>query len=217
MRRIATAALLALAIACIGAVQPARAQQLLFDYVGFDFENPDVDAANFGGIGDGYVGLGEVPFLDVPAFIPDPTKQYLYHLTGLVATTRVLGGSFAIIDYSEPGTLTVYEDSDGFDYANPASFTNGTAILVCTITDFRLVLDTSSGSGSYDSVLQVTGGSLLPNLPANQIDGWQFAGITASTVTIPPGYVHQVDGQTFLQPPTHSVALSWGRLKRTYR
>ena len=228
MRRIATAALVAFAIAGFTAVEPAGAQQLLFDYVGFDFEDPVTPATPFGTVGNGYVGLGEVPVILAPLVSDQSLNQYTYHLTGLISASRQVFGNVVVIDYS-PGTLTLYEDPKNtgtdFDYGTnppngtaPSTFTDGNPpILVFTVTDFRFILNTSTGSGSYDSKLLVTGGSQMGNIPVNQLNGWQFAGVTGNSVTIPEGYVHQVDGQTFLDNPTHSRGSSWGQLKRVYR
>ena len=47
----------------LAAAPAARAQDLLFDYLGFDYEHPVVVPGVFGGIGNGYVSLGEVPVL----------------------------------------------------------------------------------------------------------------------------------------------------------
>ena len=212
MRRFATAALLALCLACIAAVQPARADQLLlFDYVGFDYEYPDNDGSDFGGLTNGYNGVGELPFIDssIPTNYAD--NQYTYFLTGLTATSRTDIAGYAVIEYSA-GTLAVYEDpkSGGtpFDYGTnppagsaPATFTDGTAILTFSVDQFRIVVNTVTGAGSYDSEVQLTGGTLAGFVPAPQ-KGWQFAGVTGRSVTIPLGFVHQVDGQVYLTDPT---------------
>jgi hypothetical protein len=228
MRRIATAALLAFAIAGMAAAQPARAQQLLFDYVGFDYEDPILPASTFGDLGNGYVGIGEVPFID-PLLTTNPTlNEYTYHLSGLISTNKQVFGNIVVIDYAGPGTLKLYEDlksgGTAFDYGTnppngtaPSTFADGTSIIEFSVTSFRIILNTTTGSGSYDSQLTVTGGSQFGNIPVNQQSGWQFAGVTGNSVTIPQGYVHQVDGQTFLVNPTHSRTSSWGQLKRGYR
>ena len=62
MRRFATTVFLA-ACAALAMVPAARAQSLLFDYVGFDYEFPNPNPAVFGEPGSGYVGLGTVPVL----------------------------------------------------------------------------------------------------------------------------------------------------------
>ncbi|HEY2956475.1 MAG TPA: hypothetical protein VGK89_14645 [Candidatus Eisenbacteria bacterium] len=228
MRFLAKTLLVTTGLACLGMVPAARAQQLLFDYVGFDYEDPVLVPGTFGGIGNGYVGLGEVPVLASPLVSDQSTYEYTYVLTGLTATSRIVGGSFVVISYTGPGTLTVYEDSRStgtpFDYGSnppnptaPSSFNDGTAILVGAITDFRYVLNTATGSGSYDATFEVVGGTQYGNIPADERNGWTFAGATGNTSSIPPGYAHQVDGQTLLRLPTPVHVGSWGELKRKYR
>jgi hypothetical protein len=220
--------LLAAALACTAAIPAAHSQQLLFDYVGFDYEFPVVVPGTFGGIGNGYVGLGEVPVLLPPLTSDQTNYEYTYVLEGLTATTRFVSPPFVVIDYTGPGTLTVYEDSRStgtpFDYGvNPPNgtappfFKDGTAILVGDITNFRYVLNTVTGSGSYDADFKVVGGTQLANVPVGQRSGWTFAGVTENTTSIPEGYAHQVDGQTHIPLPTPARSASWGEIKRRYR
>ncbi len=227
MRRLATPVLLALGLGLLG-VPAARAQFVIVDYVGFDYESPVVVPGLFGGVGNGYRGIGETPVLSAPLVTDFTSNQYTYFITGLTATTRTVNGSFAVIEYSGPGTLTVYEDAKAtgtaFDYGvnppnatAPSTFTDGTPILVGAITNFQYILDTAAGTGSYDSDFEVTGGSQYGNIPPDERKGWQFAGVSSNSVTNPAGYAHQVDGQALLQLPTPTRAASWGQLKRRYR
>jgi hypothetical protein len=227
MRRIATT--LFLAACAVSAVVPAvRAQSLLFDYVGFDYEAPNPNPGVFGEPGSGYVGLGTVPGVFAPLVSNPALNEYTYVMQGLSPISNVpLGGPFVKIDYG-PGTITLYEDARsggttadyGVDPPNataPASFTDGTAILVGALTSFEIVLDTSNGTGSFDAVFTVTGGSQLGNFPLNQRVGWTFSGSTGNALNIPHGYAHQCDGQTFLNAPTAARRVSWGHLKAGYR
>ncbi len=220
--------LLLAALASTAAIPAAHAQQLLFDYVGFDYEFPVVDPSTFGAIGNGYVTLGEVPVVASPLVSDQTNFEYTYVLTGLTATARFVSPPFVVINYSGPGTLTLYEDSRStgthFDYgANPPNgtapptFTDGTAILVGDITNFRYVLNTATGSGSFDANFEAVGGTQLGNVPSSQRKGWTFSGVTSNTITIPPGYAHQVDGQTMVPEPTAAHPVSWGAIKRKYR
>jgi hypothetical protein len=216
-------------LALTAAIPAAHAQQLLFDYVGFDYESPVIVPGQFGGLGNGYVGLGEVPVLESPLVSDQTNYEYTYVLTGLTATNRVVAPPFIVVQYSGPGTLTVYEDSrslgSAFDYGvnppngtAPSSFTDGTAILVGNITNFVYILNTSTGSGSYDANFTAVGGTQIANIPVGQRAGWTFAGVTGnSTVSIPQGYAHQVDGQTLIPLPTPAHNTSWGQIKRKYR
>ena len=216
------------ALACTAAIPAAHSQTLLFDYVGFDYEYPVVVAGTFGGVGNGYVGLGEVPVLEAPLVSDQANYQYTYALSGTTAQSRLVAGTFVVITYATPCSLTIYEDSrntgTAFDYGvnppngtAPPSFIDGTPILVGEITDFRYILNTATGSGSYDAHFKAVGGTQLGNIPVGQRTGWTFAGVTGNTITIPKGYAHQVDGQTFLNKPTPARPASWGQIKRQYR
>lgn len=228
MRRKLTPLLLGLIMACTVGVPAVRAQTLLFDYVGFDYEFPDLNPAVFGDIGDGYQGVGEVPVLFAPLLSDHSLYQYTYFFDGLTAAVRQTVGSYVIIDYSGPGTITLYEDlilgGTAFDYGTnppsgvaPPTFVDGTAILVGRLTNFRYIINTATGTGSFEASFEAIGGSQLANIPVNQRLGWTFAGVTGNSTTVPTGYDHQVDGQTFLNPPTSTRPATWGGIKARFR
>ena len=228
MKRLLTRLLPALIATCAFGAPAARAQNLLFDYVGFDYEYPDLNPVDFGWPGDGYQGLGEVPVLYSPLVSDQTTYQYTYFFDGLVASTRQTVGTYVIIDYVGPGTITIYEDlrlgGTPADYgtnppsaAAPPTFVDGTAILVGQLTNFQYIFNTATGSGSFEADFEAVGGTQLSNIPLNNRLGWTFAGVTGNTTSIPTGYDHQVDGQTFLHPPTPTRNESWGGIKVRYR
>ena len=226
MRSLVTTLLLA---ACVtaAAAPAAHAQSLLFDYVGFDYESPKAAGGQFGDPGNGYVGLGTVPFLFAPLVSNTVANEYTYVMSGMTATSYTPVGTYRIINYS-PGTITIYEDpklgGSTADFGSappnataPDTFTDGTPILVGTVTNFQFAVDMTNGAGSFEAVFTVTGGSQLGNFPLNQRAGWTFAGSTGNALNIPQGYEHQIDGQTFLNAPTNVRRTSWGRLKAGYR
>jgi hypothetical protein len=226
MRRPLTLLILA-ACALLSMPRAAHAQSLLFDYVGFDYEAPDPSPAEFGEIGSGYVGLGTVPFLFAPLVANTATNEYTYVMQGLTSTGFMTVGNYRIITYTA-GTISIFEDAlaggTAADYgANPpnavapATFQDGTAICSGTLTSFLFVLDTTNGTGSFEAVFNVTGGSQLTNFPLNQRTGWTFSGSSGNALNIPQGYDHQLDGQTFLNAPVKVRRTSWGRLKAGYR
>ena len=226
MKKLATRVLLsALLFAALPSV--AGAQSLLFDYLGFDYESPNPNPATFGELGSGYVGLGTVPGLFAPLVGNVVANEYTYVMNGLTPISVTPVGSYLVIDYS-PGTLSIYEDSRSTgtiaDYGTnppspvaPASFTDGVLFLQGAITGFQFVLNTANGTGSFESHFDVTGGAQLGNFALNQRSGWQFAGASGNALNIPAGYAHQIDGQTFLDPPLPTRNITWGKLKATYR
>jgi hypothetical protein len=205
----------------------ARAQVLLFDYVGLDYEDPDPDTTQFGEAGSGYVGLGEVPNLFAP-LVPDTANNvYTYHFSGLSLISRTLIGTFLILEYSS-GTLDIWEDSKttgttptfGVNPPNgtaPSTFTDGTLFLRGSVDNLKIVINATTGSGNYDAEFEAIGGSQLGNIPLGQREGWTFAGVTRNSLDVPSGYEHQVDGQVFVGEPTRTVLASWGTIKARYR
>ncbi len=226
MRRFVTMVMFAVSAGLVS-VPVAHAQVLLFDYVGFDYEDPNPLPAEFGEVGSGYVGLGTVPFLFSPLTSNTTLNEYTYVMSGLTSTGYSTVSTFRIISYSS-GTITIYEDAKSggttADYGTsppngvaPSTFTDGTPILVGTITNFQFVLNTANGTGSFEAVFNVTGGTQLSNFPLNQRMGWTFAGSSGNALNTPAGYAHQIDGQTFLNAPVASRRTTWGRLKAAYR
>ena len=220
---------IAFSLALIGSLFSAQAQadELLFDYVGYDYESPDPNSAIFGEVGSGYNGVGFVPVMFSPLTPDTVNNQYTYHITGLISNTVTPVGSFVIIDYSGPGTLRVYEDSKntgtaadyGINPPNgtaPSSFTDGTLFLEGSISAFQIILNTSTNSGSYEASYMATGGSQLGNIPVNKRTGWTFAGLTGNEINAPEGYAHQVDGQVFVTEITPVEPTTWGQIKNGF-
>ena len=228
MRRFMTSLMLA-AFACAASFTAARADSLLFDYVGFDYEDPNPLPGEFGEVGSGYVGLGTVPFLFPPLTSDTANNEYTFVVDGLTSTGFLTVGSYRIISYSG-GTITIYRDAKvgGFsvpaDFGTnppngsaPSSFSDGEAILVGTLTNFQFVLDTTNGTGSFEAIFNATGGTQLGNFPVNERAGWTFSGSSGRALNIPTGYAHQIDGQTFLNSPVATRRTSWGKLKAAFR
>ena len=205
----------------------AGAQTLLFDYLGFDYEDPNPVPATFGEFGSGYVGLGTVPNLFAPLVADVVNNEYTYVMSGLTVTNITPVGTYLIIDYS-PGTISIYEDSKASgtaaDFGSnppgplaPPTFVDGTLFLQATLANFQFVVNSTNGNGGFNADMTVTGGSQLVNFPLNQRKGWTFAGSTGLATNIPDGYYHQIDGQSFLDEPVPTRTTSWGRVKSLYR
>ena len=227
MKRLAIALLVAaFAVGTVGA-QVARAQALLIDYVGFDYEDPDPNPADFGEAGSGYVGIGEVQGLLAP-LVPDFTNnEYTYYIHGLTQVSRQTFGTFEVINYTA-GRLDVFEDNKTsgtlHDYGTnppsavaPGTFIDGTLFISGSLTNFTFVFNTANGTGSYNADFNADNGSQLGNIPANNRTGWTFAGATDNATSIPTGYYHQIKGQVYLNPPTRAHSATWGGVKGLYR
>lgn len=228
MKQLATLAFLG--VLALGAPKPAAATSpsLLIDYVGFDYEDPNLNPSAFGELGSGYVSLGMCPGVFAPLVSDTSLYEYTYVINGLTSlNVTPIGPDFIVVDYGS-GTFTLYEDSRGSGTAAtfgvnppnataPGTFNDGTAILVGTLSSFQIVYNVSSGSGSFEGNLTFNGGTQLGNLPITQRDGWTFAGLSGNSTEVPTGYAHQVDGQVFLNKPTLTQKSSWGSLKSRYR
>ena len=227
MKKKAIAFLLGVFALNAGFTPAAGAAQLLFDYVGFGYESPNTNPGLFADLGEGYVSVGEVPVLYAPLVFNTGANQYTYHLTAGPVTARFANAGFVVAQFAG-GTLNVYEDSNTlgtpFDYGvnppnatAPPTFVDGTLYLQGQLTSFTFVLDTNSGSGSFEANYTVVGGSQLANIPVNKRSGWTFSGVTGNALNIPEGYAHQVDGQVFVDEVVPAQPTSWGALKANYR
>jgi hypothetical protein len=227
MKQVAIAFLLLV----LGMVAPrartAQADTLFVYYIGYDYEAPNPDPANFGEPGSQYNSLGAALDMGTP-LVPDTTSNnYTYAILGLTPTSVQNFGSFIVIDYA-PGLFQVFEDSKASGTASdfgvnppnataPSTFTDGSLFVQGQLSNFQIVLSTATGSGSFNADFTVNGGSQLGNVPVNQRTGWTFAGVTSNELNRPSGYGHQVVGQVFLNAPTPAQNKSWGALKAQYR
>jgi len=222
---------IALLLAGLGLVatrpQAARADTLFVFYVGYDYESPNPVPSTFGEPGSQYWALGAALDMGAP-LVPDTTSnEYTFAIPGLTPVNVQNFGSFIVIDYA-PGPMQVFEDSKtsgtpsqfGINPPNataPSSFMDGSLFVQGTLSNFQIVLNTSTGSGSFNANYTVDGGSQLANVPANQRTGWTFAGVTSNEINRPTGYGHQVVGQVFLNSPVPASIKSWGAVKAQYR
>jgi hypothetical protein len=204
------------------------AQTLLVDYVGFDYESPNPDTTLFGEVGSGYVGIGFVTQIFAPLTSDTTNNEYTYRISGLTSVSRAVVGPFIIVDYTSPGFLWIWEDSKTLgtpatygayppNGTAPSTFVDGTLYLGARLLNFQFIFNTSNGTGSYEADYEPFNGSHYPEIPANQQTGWTFAGATENSLDIPPGYLHQIDGQIFLDPPVPTQRSSWGGIKASYR
>ena len=117
------------------------------------------------------------------------------------------------------GILVIYEDNGtAADYANPATFSDGTAILIGDITTLNRTMF-SLTLGSAAGWVDWTGGTRLDDIaPADQL-GWPFlTGISARDSNVEPGYTEQWDGKCEPEEPiVDTEDISWGSVKAMLR
>lgn len=224
MRFVASTAL-AVTLLASGWVLPAGAVNLLADYRGYDYE-PTRAGAGFGDVGNTYAVLATVPQLGSPLVYNFSQNEYTVTITGLTSVSKMSLGTFDIINYAG-GSVDIYCDlllggtpaNYGINPPNataPSSFNDGTNILVGTLSNFQVVFDNATRTGSFEGDLNFTGGSQIGNFPANQRSGWTFAGVTGNSPITPQGYLHQVDGSVYLDNPVPVQATTWSSVKALY-
>lgn len=184
----------------------ATAQQL------FDFDGQALIPGSVGGTLD----MLSVVRDPAPATTPLPLDfanfEYTLVITGL---TLVAAGSPQ--DYAG-GTITIYEDNaTTADYGNPATFTDGTAILVGTFDALYRTMFTST-LGSAQGTVDWTGGTMVGEFaPADRLD-WPFVtGISRRASDVEPGYDEAWDGKVEpFEPVVATPSSSWGEVKTRY-
>jgi hypothetical protein len=206
----------------------AQADQFLADFRGYDYEDPN-GGAGFGDLGDGYNSLGLVtqvnPSLLSANFV---ANEYTYQFKDLVAIGSDSAPPFLFVFYS-PGRFRIFEDDRNTgtvaDYGvnppnalAPPTFTDGTLILGGLVTNFVLQLNTTNNNGAFNGDITFDEGTQQGTIPAAQLNGWTFAGLTSGGGTgAPAGYVHQVDGEIRVPETVPAQSKLWGEIKGQYR
>ncbi len=182
---------------------PASAQQL------FDFLGQTVVPGDVGGM----LNMDSVVRDPAPATTPIPLDFANYEYT-LVVRDLVLDIDGSPQVYSG-GMLVIYEDNTTVaDHANPATFSDGTAILIGAITTLNRTMFTAT-LGSAAGWVDWTGGTRLDDIaPADQL-GWPFlTGISRHDGNVEAGYDEQWDGKVEPEEPIVEVTpMSWGSVK----
>jgi|GEM_PF-1123349 len=201
--------LLALALVLIAV--PASAQQL-FDFLG--------QAVVPGTPGD-VLNMESIVRDPAPGTTPIPLDFANYEYTlvimqlELVSGAGIAGNPQVYVD----GAILIYEDNaTAADYANPATFSDGTPILIGTITSLNRTMFTATLGSASGSVNWVGGTRVDDIAPEDQI-GWAFlTGINSRPENVEPGYTEQWDGKCEPQEPIVDVdQMSWGSVKALLR
>ncbi len=190
---------------------PASAQQL------FDFLGQTVVPAGVGGM----LNMDSIVRDPAPGTTPIPLDFANFEYTLVVTNLELVSGDGSIVNpqtYAN-GTLTIYEDNGtAADYANPATFVDGTAFLIGTITQLNRTMFTPT-LGSASGNVDWNGGSRLDDIaPVDQL-GWPFlSGISARATVVEDGYDEQWDGKVEpLDPIVDVTPMSWGAVKALLR
>lgn len=127
------------------------------------------------------------------------------------------GGNFQTIWTG--GSVRVYEDpAKNASYGAPATFTDGTLILIGGPYASFVRLRYSTGIGSFAGDFDWTGGTRRGELtPCTASNAWRTFGGLSNRVTLPPGYIEAWDGQFFPNCPVAVERGTWGAIKSLYR
>ncbi|RKX28342.1 MAG: hypothetical protein DRP71_17485 [Verrucomicrobia bacterium] len=190
---------------------PASAQQL------FDFLGQTVVPGNVGGM----LNMDSIMRDPAPGTTPIPLDfaNYEYTLVVMNLTLDSGDGTSASPQNYSGGMLVIYEDNGtAADYANPATFHDGTAILIGNLTTLNRTMFTAT-LGSAAGWVDWTGGTRLDDIaPVDQL-GWPFlTGISARDTNVEPGYTEQWDGKCEPEEPiVDTEDISWGSVKAMLR
>lgn len=200
--------LLTVMLACaVSAPVTASAQQW------FDFNGQALLPAAVGQDLTLYAVINNNGIIDTPLPLDFANFEYTLVVTGLTLVTDLGGGGQT---YSG-GAIVIYEDATtAADYTNPASFSDGTALLSGDLTSLNRSLFGSIGSAG--GTVNWTGGSNLSDLaPADQL-GWTFlTGISNRSTVTEPGYDENWDGKVEPTVPVVSSQVeSWSSVKAQF-
>lgn len=155
-----------------------------------------------------------------PWYAFDAGKEYTAVLTTVVDTYTDNGGFYMVTDF-EIATVEIYEDmTTPADYANPATFTDGTLILVGQANNMIAQGAIQYGSPFVVSgVVVFTGGSGYANLIGTCVHGGLAMNdfIMTTIITPPAGYEEVYDAEWKCTDPTGTDESTWGSIKGLYR
>lgn len=179
----------------------------------FDFDAQALMPAGVGGSATVYGKIVNGGAVATPLPLDFANYGYTIVVTGLVQDTAGATSLFS------GGSVAIYQDAaTAADWANPATFTDGTAILTGSLVTFqRTMLTGTLGSGA--GTVDWTGGTRLAELsPADQT-GWPFlTAVSRAASQVQPGYSERWDGK--VEPTGDVVATesaSWSDLKASFR
>lgn len=215
MRKIASLALGAgLAIAI-----PALASAITYEghFSGHAKHNgpaPGVYAA--GTVYDAYLKLDAVQ--TNPWYPWDPTKEYTAHIHATVFSYT--GGFLQVVDFANGATFSIFEDTaTAADWANTATFTDGTMILSGGSNDmFGQRVDMFGIPWNFYGTIVFTGGTGLGNLESACAVGLAMNDfVDFQIASNPAGYQETYDAEWKCASAVSTDRTDWGRVKALYR
>ncbi len=206
----------------------ASADTFLFDYNGFDW----VEWGDLGDVGTCYTAMGCVvshnaTFLTLDYVANEYTFviDYTCHISsaGPFGPNEIYTYAPVPIDVycdsKTTGTLKDYNSGPVVWPAITSTFTDGEKILGGDTQNVIFVVNTSTGNGNMQTIIDWNEGTQLAGIPVeSRTMSMSLNGLThdGAGVIVPPGYDWQIDGQVFIQDPVPVERTSWGNLKNTF-
>ena len=228
-------ALLLIFAACLAFATRAGADQLLFGFTGFDYQDPNLDGTYLD-LGEGYNVLGFVtgvgPLLD--PYFDTSVNEYTLQIHNLSVVARFFTAPNLTVQFSNGGRASYYADpllggthgTYGVNPPNataPSTFIDGSLRLTGSVDNMILTYNFSTNQGNFAGNMTVDGGADAIYIPADQRPGWVLGGLAGNglsgppNVPVPTGYDHQVSGECRHPDATSSTQATWGAIMALYR
>lgn len=148
----------------------------------------------------------------------DSTKQYTVVVNAVVDTYT--GGFLQVVDFRTGATFRIYEDTaTAADWANAATFTDGTLVLSGVSNDmFGQRANIFGLPWNVYGTIVFTSGAGIGNLHNQCAGGLQMNDfIDFQIATNPPGYREAYNAEWKCAEPISVDDASWGSVKAQYR
>jgi hypothetical protein len=231
-------ALLLIFTAALAFAPRAHADQLLFGFTGFDYQDPNTNPGTYLDLSEGYRVLGFItsagPLLD--PYVDLSVYEFTLEMKNLSVVSRTSFGPLLAVNFANGGSASYYRDpiSGGSSNATyginppnataPSSFNDGSLRLTGSIDNFVLTYNFGTNQGNFSGDMTITGGPDQVYIPPDVYAGWILGGLSGNglsgppNTTVPTGYDHQVSGECRHPDPTTTTSQhTWGAVKALYR
>lgn len=227
-------ALLLVFTAALAIAAPAKSDEFLLGFTGFDYQDPSLNATSPAGylaVGEGYKMVGFVtsvgPLLD--PWVDFSVNEYTVYIRDLTVVSRSLFFQFFSAQFNNNGRGSYYADAlSGGTPGNygvsppnltvPLTFTDGSERLTGDIDNFVVTFNFNLSTGNFSGNMTQDGGPDLIYVPTDQRAGWVLGGLSdRPNNTVPTGYDNQVSGECRIPDATPTTHKSWGSIKALYR
>jgi len=229
-------ALLLIFTAALAFASRAHADQLLFGFTGFDYQDPN-PSSTYLDLGEGYNVLGFVtsvgPLLD--PYFDSSVNEYTIQIHNLSVNARFFTFPNLTVTFTNGGRASYFADPhSGGTPANyginppnataPSTFIDGSMRITGSVDNFVLTYNFTTNQGNFAGNMTVDGGADAIYVPADVRSGWILGGLAGNglsgppNVPVPTGYDHQVSGECRHPDATTTTShATWGAVKALYR